>query len=450
MMKKIVLLVLVLVAAVLAGTPSSDFVNAKKRALVIVDSLDLQNTHSAFLKQLKDRNYTLKFQQARDPNIQLSSYGDFHFDALIFLSVNTEGNVKKFINYLLDFGGDLNSKSIKEFVEAGHNVFIASSTKLPEPLRDIANDLGVEFDADNTNVIDHFNVAALDAEFGRFHTVVTSSQFNPATSVLGKSFSKKPVAFYGLGMSLDQDNTLLLPILTGSETSYSYNPSSSITEEPHVKGLRTTLVAGVQTKGGKHARVTFVGSLDMLSNKFFESNPANAEFAKELTKWSFQERSFIRHRNVHHYKVGESTTPENYRIAEDLEYTVVLEEWDGTKFVPFEASDVQVEFIMLDPYIRTSLKYANGKHSVQFKTPDVYGVFKFNGTLCICLLTYIFFSRLSPYWLQCSLLFRQCHCETHENQRIRQIYYCCLSLLCQHLLYHDWFCHFHFLVLVHA
>lgn len=42
------------------------------------------------------------------------------------------------------------------------------------------------------------------------------------------------------------------------------------------------------------------------------------------------------------------------------------------------ADDVQVEFVMLDPHVRLPLKHqGNGTYSVQFKVPDVYGVFKY-------------------------------------------------------------------------
>lgn len=38
----------------------------------------------------------------------------------------------------------------------------------------------------------------------------------------------------------------------------------------------------------------------------------------------------------------------------------------------------QVEFVMLDPYVRLALQPAgNGTYSVTYKVPDVYGVFKY-------------------------------------------------------------------------
>lgn len=49
--------------------------------------------------------------------------------------------------------------------------------------------------------------------------------------------------------------------------------------------------------------------------------------------------------------------PENYRILDELEFNVDIHEQlpDGT-LVPFEAKDIQLEFIKLDPHYRIYLK----------------------------------------------------------------------------------------------
>jgi oligosaccharyltransferase complex subunit beta len=184
----IVCLVLAVIALLCqAGTPSEKFVNAGKRVLVIVDSLDIRDTHSQFFKQLEQRGYSLKFQRAKDSSITLTQYGEYLFDNLILFTPQTE-----------NFGGELNTKNIQEFIEAGHNVLIASTTKLPDSLREVATDLGVEFDADDTNVIDHFNFdSTLDRQYGRTHTVVAAKHFVSSPVVLGKALSRTPVLFYG-------------------------------------------------------------------------------------------------------------------------------------------------------------------------------------------------------------------------------------------------------------
>jgi hypothetical protein len=42
------------------------------------------------------------------------------------------------------------------------------------------------------------------------------------------------------------------------------------------------------------------------------------------------------------------------------------------------ATDIQLEFTMLDPHVRQHLSHlGNGTYSLRFKVPDVYGVFKY-------------------------------------------------------------------------
>lgn len=84
-------------------------------------------------------------------------------------------------------------------------MFIVSSSRLPEKLREFANDLGVEFDADETSVIDHFNFdAQLDAKVGGgAHTVVVANHFARQPVFLG-SFANvaTPVLFKGYVLSV--------------------------------------------------------------------------------------------------------------------------------------------------------------------------------------------------------------------------------------------------------
>lgn len=65
-------------------------------------------------------------------------------------------------------------------------------------------------------------------------------------------------------------------------------------------------------------------------------------------------------------------------------YTVEISEYNGDSWVPYHASDIQLEIIMLDPYIRTAMQEAHvapehhfGRYKVHTTLPDVYGVFTF-------------------------------------------------------------------------
>jgi len=227
------------------------------------------------------------------------------------------------------------------------------------------------------DAVKHLKFTDKESDKDGNHQVIFTNKFTHSKVVLDDKI-KKPILFKGLGMSFDENSKLLIPILRGSKTSYSYK-HSAITDTPHTLGKKTILVAGLQCRNS--ARITFVGSLEMLSNNYFsKSSYDNKLFAEELTKWNFKERGILRRRDIKHHKVN-STTEEMqsiYRIKDEIYYSVIFEEFRDDKWVPYISDDIQVELVMLDPYIRVNLKHEkNGKHSVIFQIPDVYGVFKF-------------------------------------------------------------------------
>lgn len=189
-------------------------------------------------------------------------------------------------------------------------------------------------------------------------------------------------------MTADAENPLLLDILTASSYSYTYNPSEKITEYPHSVGKSTLLISALQARN--NARVVFVGSLDFFSNDFFQSpvqsNAANSkrfeksgnqDLAVSLSQWVFKEKGVIRVAGIDHHKVGEKKPPVAYTIKEDIIYSIKIEEVVNGKWVPFQAKDVQLEFVRLDPFVRATMTNSNGNFNLKFKIPDVYGIFKF-------------------------------------------------------------------------
>lgn len=129
------------------------------------------------------------------------------------------------------------------------------------------------------------------------------------------------------------------------------------------------------------ARVLFSGSLDFFSDKFFDlPQYSNQQLAESLSKWVLKEEGVLRVRNVQHQKVGtNSQSPESYTILEDVIYKIQIEELSNGKWLPYQANDVQLEFVRIDPFVRTKLVQEAGQptYKAQFKLPDVYGVFKF-------------------------------------------------------------------------
>jgi len=82
--------------------------------------------------------------------------------------------------------------------------------------------------------------------------------------------------------------------------------------------------------------------------------------------------------DVAHHLAGESTPPLAYTITrcclQDKNRRILKNGVWG----PFIAKDVQLEFFRIDPFTRSYLTPSeNGVFSINFKLPDVYGVFKF-------------------------------------------------------------------------
>uniref|UniRef100_A0A8B9W4F7 Dolichyl-diphosphooligosaccharide--protein glycosyltransferase 48 kDa subunit n=1 Tax=Bos mutus grunniens TaxID=30521 RepID=A0A8B9W4F7_BOSMU len=157
---------------------------------------------------------------------------------------------------------------------------------------------------------------------------------------------------------------------------------------PHAVGKNTLLIAGLQARN--NARVIFSGSLDFFSDAFFNSavqkaapgsqrysQTGNYELAVALSRWVFKEEGVLRVGPVSHHRVGETAPPNAYTVTDLVEYSIVIEQLSDGKWVPFDGDDIQLEFVRIDPFVRTFLKRKGGKYSVQFKLPDVYGVFQF-------------------------------------------------------------------------
>lgn len=288
---------------------------------------------------------------------------------------------------MLDYRWTLTTQQVVEFVESGRNIFVAGSYSVSEIIRDIALETHIEFDPEGTSVFDHFNNLGDP-------TILYSSKWVENSGVLGKDFSKKntaPVIFpKGKGMALSDESDLLIPILRAESTAYSAKDTSSFAADSlENAGQDVVLVAAIQTLA--NARATFVGAIEMLSDEYFSKTipgfglSGNSVFSQLIAAWTVQARGQLRAVQVRHFK-GHSTynssvtmNPSSYRISDDIQYHVRLEEYDGISktWVGYSANDVQLEAIMLDPYIRLNMGHDfKGNYVVKFRLPDVFGIYK--------------------------------------------------------------------------
>lgn len=316
----------------------------------------------------------MTFKLADDANLVLSKYGEYLYKNLVIFAPSVE-----------EFGGDISVEKISEFIDEGGNVLVAASSKSGEALRELATECGFEVDEDGAAVIDHLNYDTSDTGD---HTRIVASPENLISSpnIVG-SKNVAPLLYQGTGLLADRENSLVLQVLSADSTAYSYIPENSIKEYPHAVGRGTLLIAALQARN--NARVVFSGSLFFFSDKAFTSGVSkyggkffeksgNQDVATAIGKWVFGEVGRLRVVGIQHHKAGEVEPPQSYTITNPVVYTISIEELKAGKWEPFQASDVQLEFVRIDPFVRTTLKHiGGGKYQAQFEIPDVYGVYQF-------------------------------------------------------------------------
>lgn len=370
--------VLSILALLILSVSFLDAASNRKKTLVLLENLSIKDTHSVFFEDLKAREYQLTFKMADDSSLALSKYGEYLYSNLIIFAPSVE-----------EFGGAIDMNAITDFIDnGGGNVLVATSSEVGDILRDLGMEVGLELDERGTSVIDHLNY---DVKDQGDHTLIAVDNANviDAPLIVGKK-STTPYLYRGLGMVADSENPLVLNIMTGSTTSYSYFPDDKIEEYPHAVGKSTLLIAGLQARN--NARIVFSGSIDFFSNEFFAvsvqravqgakefDRSGNRQLAQALSQWVFCEKGVLRVGEVHHHLVGESKPPAAYTVEDQVRYEIEIQELVNGKWVPFKGDDVQMEFFRIDPFVRTTLKHTpNGKmYFVEFKLPDVYGVFQF-------------------------------------------------------------------------
>lgn len=345
----------------------------QKRVLVLLDHLGTRETHSNYFKALKDDGFQVTFKTADDSSLALSRYGDYLYEHVILFSPS-----------VAEFGGNVSVKAIVDFIDDGGNLLVAANADVAEPVREIAAECGFEYSEEKSFVVDRF---ATDASDDGLNTLLVIDRENLISNrLIAGEASAAPLLFKGVGMSADAENPLIINILTGGSTSFTYVPDAKITEYPHSVGKSTLLIAAMQARN--NARVTFSGSLDFFSNEFFEAQvqkatsdkrakSGNEEVALAVTRWTFKERGVLRVAKVEHHLVGEKNAPAAYTIKDDTVFAITIEEYANGKWAPFKGNDVQLEFVRLDPFVRTTLANKNGKLETRFILPDVYGIFKF-------------------------------------------------------------------------
>lgn len=267
-------------------------------------------------------------------------------------------------------------------------MLVAGSSDTGDALRELATECGFEVDEEGASVIDHLNYDVTDT--GDHTTIVASPANLIKAAIIVGTAPTAPLLYRGTGLLADRENPLVLQLLTADSTAYSYVPEQAIKEYPHAVGKGTLLIAALQARN--NARVVFSGSLFFFSDEAFTSGvqqagsadakahklSGNRAVGESISQWVFGEVGRLRVASVEHHKEGEKSPPAAYTITEPAVYTIAIEQLAADRWQPYNASDVQLEFVRIDPFVRTTLKaVGGGKYQARFNIPDVYGVFQF-------------------------------------------------------------------------
>lgn len=388
--------VLLLVASV-----SGDIRVGGRRTLVITQDVSIQQSHSMFFTALEGMGHQLDFHLATERRVLLQRYGEWMYDNVVLFAPSSE-----------QLGGPTVDDYV-DFLDGGGNILAAASGSVSQALTDLAGECGVEYDEPGSAVIDHFSYDVSDP--ASEHTLVVTSNVIDSPRVAGSVTKGDRILFQGIGQAVDSENILTVPVLRAEPTAYSAFPDEGIKDYPQSAGTDTLLVTSVQARN--NARATFAGSLFMFSNAAFTATarvPAdgakegistgNAALCAAVAQWTFQGAGVLRVVRVAHARAdgtsadhqlqnqeGENLprsmfpypeiAPQSlvYRIKDELVYTITVQEYTGERWEPFEADDMQLEFVMLDPYVRQTLVAGPGKgdFTAKFTAPDVYGIYKF-------------------------------------------------------------------------
>lgn len=340
----------------------------------------IQQSHSTFFSQLAARGHSLTFSHTYDDHVKLQKYGQYLFDNLVLFTSNT-----------IDFSEHVTIRDLIRFVDDGQNLLLVLDNDASEPVKLLAHELGFVVQEQGSKLIDHFHYErSLD---NGDHSIIYSNDIiqnasvivdHPANSILFKGVAHQ-LSFASISAT---SRSLYIPILSAEASAYSLTEADATSTE--VLAERPLLVSAYQTR--TNTRVTVCGSPALFSNAFFAASieidgksavSGNEAFVSQLGAWAFRDAGVLRAVNLtHHHPHGTDMNPFSYRVNDVTTFSVTIQEFDGNTrtWKPFVVDDMQLEFTLMDPYIRMHLPVADkstGQYSVTFTVPDVYGIYKF-------------------------------------------------------------------------
>ncbi|KAJ7577529.1 oligosaccharyl transferase beta subunit [Mycena floridula] len=341
--------------------------------LVVVDPKQ-KNDYSIFFDGLTANGYTLTYRDPKQDNPLLIEDDIPSFAHVVMFATDTK-----------IFAKDITPQALVKLLAGNTNLLIALSQK-QNFLTSLASEFSLILPPPGTPLLSYF------PERKDPPTVIP---IDVASSAPMLTKNTPPVWFSGLPFALG-DNPLLVPILNAPPESFASDADSGPDAlvdasqrggEGLWAGSQLSVAAGFQTIEG--GRVAWVGGAELFSNKFANKEVSkgvksgNTQFARDIAAWAFQESLVLRIDNTTHHLVNATEPNELYTTNDKIVYSAHISRYNAEKstWEPYsDITDLQMEFTMLDPHIRTALRPVRGQpgqYSVTFRAPDRHGVFKF-------------------------------------------------------------------------
>jgi len=344
--------------------------------LVVLDQSLKRDNFSIFFNGLEERGYHLTFRSPKDAQ-----------PAAIENDHSPYSHVILFAPEAKTYSQEITPQSLVSLLSQNTNLLIALSTK-STPLTSLAAEFSLILPPPGTPLVSHFPER---------DTPATVIPVNVSSSNTMISSELPPVWFSGIPFAFG-NNPLLVPILNAPPQSFAADSDSDSGAEALYDasekggeglwaGSSLGLVAGFQTLSG--TRATFAGGVELFSDEYAQKEVTNGvksgneQFAADVAAWTFQESQVLKIDHVAHHRVNETAPRETYTINDNVVFSMEVSKFNPvlSAWEPYsDIQDMQLEFTMLDPHIRTLLKPVAGepgKYSLTFRVPDRHGVFKF-------------------------------------------------------------------------
>ncbi|KAI0046906.1 dolichyl-diphosphooligosaccharide-protein glycosyltransferase [Auriscalpium vulgare] len=359
-----------LAALTQAGSSSGNSV------LVVLQPSLKRDAFSLFFDGLEKKGYSLTFRAPKDDTPVIIEHDVPLFDHIILFAPDTKS-----------FAKDISPQALVNVLNHKTNLLIALSPK-QTPLSLLAAEFSLILPPPGMPLLSHFPPRDTAPTVIPITVPADNAVLTPGTP---------PVWFSGVPQALGA-NPLLVPLLRAPPESFAADTDKDAGAEAVVDaaekggeglwaGSALGVVTGFQTRDS--ARVVWAGGVELFGDEFAKKEiekgvkSGNTQFALDTAAWAFQENLVLRIDKTGHHLANETTPREHYTINDLIVYDIAISKYNAAEdaWAPYSGlTDLQLDFTMLDPHVRTALvpvAGAPGIYSATFRAPDRHGVFKF-------------------------------------------------------------------------